>query len=121
MTTPAITRTTNSADLVDEIASLSESYVHRPATSIYKLLSKAQFVSLVRHMLNGNPISHFLVVWRGEDGSGTYAKAKPHRSAEVHAGWTYDTIVGKAKHKTSMGLYPKNRNNESTWAALDFD
>src|SRR5204862_6522311 len=33
----------------------------------------------------------------------------------------YDTVIGKAKRKTSMGLYPKNKDNESTWAALDFD
>jgi hypothetical protein len=72
-------------------------------------------------MLNGNPVSHFLTVWRDEDGGARFAKAKPHRDAITHAGWTYDTIIDKAKHKTSMGLYPKNKDNESTWAALDFD
>ena len=85
------------------------------------LLTKVQFVSLVRHMLNGNPISHFLVAWRDKEGVARFAKAKPQRKAEAHAGWTYDTIVGKAKRETSMGVYPKNKDNESTWAALDFD
>jgi hypothetical protein len=37
------------------------------------------------------------------------------------AGWTYDTITGSAARKTSMGVYPKNNANESTWSALDFD
>ena len=72
-------------------------------------------------MLNGNPPSHFLTAWRDEDGAARFAKAKPHEDAETHAGWTYDTIIGKAKRHTSMGLYPKNKDNQSTWAALDFD
>jgi TOTE conflict system, Archaeo-Eukaryotic Primase domain len=95
--------------------------VRRPPVTIDTLLTKAQFVSLVKHMMNGNPISHFLTVWRDEDGVARFAKAKPSRDAETHAGWTYDTITEKAKRKTSMGLYPKNKDNESTWAALDFD
>jgi TOTE conflict system, Archaeo-Eukaryotic Primase domain len=95
--------------------------VRQPPVRIDTVLTKAQFVSLVRHMLNGNPVSHFLTVWRDENGAAKFAKAKPSRHAETHAGWTYDTITGRAKRKTSMGLYPKNKNNESTWAALDFD
>jgi hypothetical protein len=76
---------------------------------------------LVKHMMNGNPVSHFLTVWRDQDGNARFAKAKPHRDAETHARWTYDTVTASAKCKTSMGLYPKNKDNESTWAALDFD
>ena len=72
-------------------------------------------------MANDNPISHFLVAYTDDDGKPHYSKADPHRRADVHAGWTYDTITGKAKRKTSMGLYPKNKANESTWGALDFD
>jgi len=72
-------------------------------------------------MANDNPISHFLVAWTDDDGKPRYSRAGPHRRADVHASWTYDTITGKAKHKTSMGLYPKNEANESTWGALDFD
>jgi len=72
-------------------------------------------------MANDNPISHFLVAWTDDDGKPHYSKADPHRRAGVHAGWTYDTITDKAKRKTSMGLYPKNKANESTWGALDFD
>src|SRR5215472_17350544 len=72
-------------------------------------------------MMNGNPISNFLTVWRDQDGNARFAKAKPYRDAETHARWTYDTITGSAQRKTSMGLYAKNKDNESTWAALDFD
>ena len=88
---------------------------------IDSILTKAQFVSLTRHILNGNPPSHFLTAWRDKDGVARFAKAKPHKDAETHAGWTYDTTTGKAKLHTSMGLYPKNKDNQSTWAALDFD
>lgn len=63
--------------------------------------------------MNENPISHFLAVWRGDDGSPKYAKANPAKRS--------DTIIGKAKIKTALGLYPKNQNNQSTWGALDFD
>ena len=122
---------TNTREETGDAVSLSENVVTEPLlpakvvrqspVRIDTLLTKAQFVSLVRHMLNGNPVSHFLTVWRDENGEARFAKAKPNRDAETHAGWTYDTITEKAKRKTSMGLYPKNKDNESTWAALDFD
>ena len=95
--------------------------VRQPPIRIDMVFTKAQFVSLVRHMLSGNPVSHFLTVWRDENGDSRFSKAKPSKDAEDHAGWTYDTITGKARRKTSMGLYPKNKENKSTWAALDFD
>jgi hypothetical protein len=95
--------------------------VRRAPVSIDTLLTKTLFVSLVKHMMQGNPVSHFLTVWRDQDGSAKFAKAKSSRNAETHACWTYDTITGNAKRKTSMGLYAKNKDNESTWAALDFD
>ena len=85
------------------------------------LWTKEQFIALVMHMMNDNPINHFLTVWRDNDGKPGYAKAGSHRRASEHAKWTYDTITGKARRKTSMGVYSKNADNESTWAALDFD
>jgi len=88
---------------------------------IDSIVTKAQFVLLIRHMLNGNPPSRFLTAWRDERGVARFAKARPTKNAEKQAGWTYDTATGKAKQHTSMGLYPKNKDNESTWAALDFD
>jgi hypothetical protein len=85
------------------------------------LWTKEQFIALVMHMMNDNPINQFLTVWRGDDGKPGYAKADSYRRASEHAKWTYDTITGKARWKTSMGVYSKNADNESTWAALDFD
>ena len=93
----------------------------QPPVTIDTLLTKDEFVRLVAHMANDNPISHFLVAYTDDDGKPHYSKAHPHRRVDVHASWTYDTITGKAKRKTSMGLYPKNKANESTWGALDFD
>jgi hypothetical protein len=93
----------------------------QPPVTINTLLTKDEFVRLVAHMANDNPISHFLVAWTDGDGKPRYSKADPHRRVRVHAGWTYDTITGKAKLRTSMGLYPKNKANESTWGALAFD
>jgi hypothetical protein len=95
--------------------------VRQAPVSIDTLMTKTQFVLLVNHMMNGNPVSHFLAVWRDQNGVARFAKAKPFRNAETHASWTYDTITGKAQRKASMGLYPKTKENESTWAALDFD
>src|SRR5215471_10970755 len=80
--------------------------VRQAPVSIETLLTKTQFALLVKHMMNGNPVSHFLTVWRDQDGNARFAKAKPHRTAETHARWTYDTITNSAKSKTSMGLYP---------------
>jgi hypothetical protein len=94
--------------------------IRQPPVTVNTLLSKDEFVLLVKHMMNGNPVSHFLTVWRDDDGAANYAKAK-HRQAETHADWTYNTITGSASRKTSMGVYPKNKANESTWGALDFD
>jgi len=93
----------------------------QPPVTIDRFLRKDEFVSLIEHMGNGNPVSHFLTIWRDDDGSPRYAKARPHKQHEAQASWTFDTIVGKAKGQTSMGLYPKNQDNESTWGALDFD
>jgi len=89
--------------------------------SIDTLFTKEEFLALIEHMGNGNPPSHFLVIWRDGDGNPRYAKAKPHKRANHQASWTWDTITGRADQKTSMGLYPKNQANQSTWAALDFD
>jgi hypothetical protein len=112
------------ASLVESIVTeprLPAKVTRRPPVTIDTLLTKDEFVRLIVHMANDNPISHFLVAWTDDDGKPRYSKAPPHRRANVHASWTYDTITGNAKRKTSMGLYPKNKANESTWGALDFD
>jgi len=75
----------------------------------------------MEHMGNGNPINHFLVIYRDDHGKPRYAKARSCNRREVAASWTYDSIKGRAKQKTAIGLYPKNPANTSTWGALDFD
>jgi hypothetical protein len=109
----------NSVESIEQ--RLPAKVTRRPPVTVDTLLTKDEFVRFVKHMANDNPISHFLVAWTDDDGKPQYSKAAPHRRVTVHAGWTYDTIIGKAKRKTSMGLYPKNKANESTWGALDFD
>jgi TOTE conflict system, Archaeo-Eukaryotic Primase domain len=100
---------------------LTAKIVRELPVTIDKILTKEEFLIFAEHMGNGNPLSHFLIVWRDDDGNARYAKAKPQKRADVQASWTWDTIIGQAKRKTSMGLYPKNQANQSTWAALDFD
>ena len=92
-----------------------------PPEKVDRILTKDQFVALARHMMNGNPISHFLVVHRDGDRGAKYSKARPNRRADSHARWAWDTITDKAKIKTSLGFYAKNQDNQSTWGALDFD
>jgi len=96
--------------------------VRVPWVNMDAIFTKDEFLALARHMLSGNPISHFLTVWRDEnEGSGKFAKARPGKRADVHASWAYDTIAGKSKCKTSIGFYPKNQDNKSTFAAIDID
>jgi TOTE conflict system, Archaeo-Eukaryotic Primase domain len=124
MTTYKLRRAMSNSLTTTPLASelpLPAKVIRQPPVRIDTVLTKDEFVMLARHMMNGNPISHFLTVWRDADGTANYAKAKPHRQAETHAGWTYDTITGSASRATSMGVYPKNKRNESTWGALDFD
>jgi hypothetical protein len=111
----------NEAALTENCSRLPAKITRQPPVTINTLLTKQEFVSLVEYMLNGNPVSHFLTVWRDDDGSARFAKARAHKRVSTHASWTWDTIIGKSERKTSMGLYPKNQDNESTWGALDFD
>jgi len=111
----------NGAALNENSSRLPAKITRQPPVTINTFLTKQEFVSLVEHMCNGNPVSHFLTIWRDDDGSARFAKAKAHKRADTHASWAWDTIIGKSERKTSMGLYPKNQDNESTWGALDFD
>jgi hypothetical protein len=112
---------TSTGSLSLSATDLPAKIVRQSPVTIDKVLTKEEFLALVDHMRNGNPPSHFLTVWRDDGGNDKYAKAKRHKRADVQASWTWDTIIGQAKQKTSMGLYPKNQANQSTWAALDFD
>src|SRR5436309_16139990 len=87
----------------------------QPPVTINTVLTKEEFLSLVEHMGNRNPLSQFLTIWSDDDGTPRYAKARRHKRRDTQAAWTWDTIIGKSKRKTSMGLYPKNQDNQSTW------
>src|SRR4029450_157679 len=95
--------------------------VRQPPVRIDTILTKEEFVPLARHMLNGNPVSHFLTIWRDVEGESRFAKAKPSKNDLTHAGCSYDTVKDKSTVKTALGFYPKNQDNKSTFAALDFD
>lgn len=107
----------------DQSPALPAKLVRQPPVRIDTLMTKEQFRKLVRHMLNDNPVSHFLQVWRDEEKEdpAQFAMAGPRKNADTHASWAWDTITGKAQVKTGLGLYPKNRENKSTWGAMDFD
>jgi hypothetical protein len=114
--------TTNATESPDVPTRLPAKVVRQPPVTIDTLLSRQEFVLFAKHMMHGNPISHFLTVWKDEKtGEACYAKARSHKRADQHASWTYDTITGTAKRQTSMGVYAKNAANRSTFAALDFD
>lgn len=105
----------------EEVVCLPARVFRDQPVSINELLTKKEYGQLIEHMANGNPVSHFLVIWRDDHGNARYAKAKPHKRRDKAASWTYDAITGRSKRPTAIGLYPKNPTNTSTWGALDFD
>jgi hypothetical protein len=83
--------------------------------------SEGDFLALCEHMLNGNPLTHFLTAWTDtKNGQARFTKATRCR-ADKRASWAWATIAEKAKGKTAIGFYPSNAENKSRWAALDFD
>jgi hypothetical protein len=54
-------------------------------------------------------------------GEARFAKAPYCNRADKRASWAWDTIIGKAKTKTSIGFYPSNENQMTRWGAIDFD
>jgi hypothetical protein len=83
--------------------------------------SEGDFKALCEHMLNENPLSHFLNVWIDAKGQARFTKAPLSRRADRRASWAWGTITGKAKGQTGIGFYPSNPEGQSRWAALDFD
>lgn len=85
------------------------------------LWSERDFLALCEHMLNGNPLTHFLAAWTDkESGQARFAKATKCR-ADKRASWAWASITEKAKVKTGIGFYPSNAEGESRWSAIDFD
>jgi hypothetical protein len=83
--------------------------------------SEGDFKTLCEHMLNENPLSHFLNVWIDANGKAQFTKAPVWSRADRRASWAWATIIGKAKGPTGIGFYPSNPERQSRWAALDFD
>jgi len=83
--------------------------------------SEGDFKALCEHMLNENPLSHFLNVWIDAKGQARFTKAPLLHRADRRASWAWSTITGKAKRQTGIGFYPSNPEGRSRWAALDFD
>lgn len=71
-------------------------------------------------MLNGNPPTDFLLVYRDKDDRAKFAKAKKAKAGR-RASWAWDTITGRAKSKVGIGFYPTNPDGNSRWGAMDFD
>jgi hypothetical protein len=83
--------------------------------------SEGDFKALCEHMLNENPLSHFLNVWIDAKGQARFTKAPLSHRADRRASWAWGTITGKAKGQTGIGFYPSNADKKSRWAAIDFD
>src|SRR5437667_4976626 len=82
--------------------------------------TRDEFLSICEHMLNGNPPTDFLLIYRKKDGSAKFEKAKRAR-ADRRASWSWDTITGRARSKVGIGFYPINANGMTRWGAMDFD
>ena len=80
MTTPLTLRAlpTQLTARSPEASGLPARITRQPPVTIDTFLTKQEFLSLVEHMGNGNPVSHFLTVWCDDDGTARFAKAKPH-------------------------------------------
>jgi hypothetical protein len=82
--------------------------------------TRDEFLTICEHMLNGNPPTDFLLVYRDTEGRPKFAKAKTAKAGR-RASWSWDTITGRAKSKVGLGFYPSNKDGASRWAAMDFD
>jgi len=83
--------------------------------------SEGDFLALCEHMLNRNPMTHFLTAWTDkENGQARFAKATKCR-ADKRASWAWASITGKTRVTTAIGFYPSNAQTQSRWAAIDFD
>ena len=64
--------------------------------------SEGDFKTLCEHMLNENPLSHFLNVWIDANGKAQFTKAPVWSRADRRANWAWATIIGKAKAKQGL-------------------
>jgi len=83
--------------------------------------SEGDFKALCEHMLNENPLSHFLNVWIDGSRKARFTKAPPSARADRRTSLAWATITRMAKGQTGIGFYPSNAEQKSRWAAIDFD
>ncbi len=82
--------------------------------------SRDDFETLCGRMHNGNSPNDFLMVYRKDTGKPIFGKA--HRvDVSKRADWAWNTVTGQAKSKTGIGFYPRDKNGQTSWGALDFD
>jgi hypothetical protein len=85
-----------------------------------RIWTRDEFLTLCDLMRNDNPQDEFLHVYRDASGTARFVKAK-RALADRRARWSWDTIIGRAKHQVAIGFYPWNSHGQSRWAAIDFD
>ena len=85
-----------------------------------RILTRSEFLRLCDLMRNGNPADEFLRAYCDPEGAAHFVKSKSAKVKQI-ATWSWDTIIGRAKHKVAIGFYPWNSRGQSRWAAIDFD
>ena len=85
------------------------------------LWSKDDYRGMCHRMLNGNSEHDFLMCYRDKQGNARFSKARTAKASK-RIDWAFDSISGTdSGSKTGIGFYPTNSDEESCWAALDFD
>jgi hypothetical protein len=111
----------NSLPIVDELSGFAPSAVligeGQPADRFW---TREQYLLLCDYMRNGNAPDEFLRVYCDSEDAPQFVKSKSAKVEQIIT-WSWDTIIGRAKHKVAVGFYPWNHRGESRWAAMDFD
>jgi hypothetical protein len=79
-----------------------------------------EFVAVCYYMLNENPSTHFILVYRDDTGIPHFVRSKSARVGP-RIEWAWKTVTGRAKKKSGIGFYPCSQERMSRWGALDFD
>ena len=82
--------------------------------------TKDQFIALCGVMMNSNPATHFMHVYRDDSGNAKFVKSKTVKVAH-RIDWAWNSITGRARKKVGIGFYPCNSEGKSRWSAMDFD
>jgi len=82
--------------------------------------TRDEFFTICDHMMNGNPPTDFMLIYRDKDNRAKFAKAKNLKMSR-RASWAWDSITGRAKSQVGIGFYPSNHEGKTRWGAMDFD